>query len=315
MMLQQIFDAINLGIVILDRDFRVRAWNRWMEIHSGIAYDEIKGNSIFDRFSHLNNPKFIRSCKSVFAFGNFCFFSQKLHHHLFPFKTTGYADTRFEHMQQSCAMGPLRDGDNEINHLFIYVQDMTEVATYEQKLMEMNLKDGLTGIYNRRFLDEKLNEEFNRHKRYGGVFSVVMLDIDHFKSINDTYGHQCGDFILKSLSSRTSSLIRNVDFMVRYGGEEFCCLLPETKMHDALKVAERFRVAIEQQENNYDGKIIKVTISLGVAEFRKEMESAYMMFKKADEALYRAKREGRNRVMEMDWPGAVLSLPEEEGVR
>jgi len=300
MMLQQIFDAINLGIVIIDRDFRVQGWNRWMEVHSGISADEIKNASIFDRFSHLNNPKFRRSCKSVFSFGNFCFFSQKLHHHLFPFKTTTYTDARFEYMQQSCAMGPLRDENNEIKYLFIYVQDMTEVATYEHKLLEMNMTDGLTGLYNRKFLDIKIREEFNRHKRYGGVFSIIMLDIDNFKSVNDTFGHQCGDFVLKSISSRVSSLIRNLDYLVRYGGEEFCCVLPETGIPDAIRVAERFKEAIEQQENNFDGNLIKVTISLGVSEFREEMESSHMMIKKADEALYRAKREGRNRVAAMD---------------
>jgi diguanylate cyclase len=301
MILQQIFDAINLGIVIIDRDFKVQGWNRWMELHSGIPADEIKNTSIFDKFSHLDNPKFKRSCKSVFSFGNFCFFSQKLHHQLFPFKTTNYTDTRFEYMQQSCAIGPLRDENNNIKYLFIYVQDMTEVATYEQKLLEMNMRDGLTGLYNRKFFDSKIKEEFNRHKRYGGVFSIIMLDIDNFKNINDTYGHQCGDFILKSLSSRALSLIRNLDYLVRYGGEEFCCLLPETVMVDAIRVAERFKTAIEQLENNFDGNLIKVTISLGVSEFRSEMESAYMMIKKADEALYMAKRKGRNRVVAMEW--------------
>jgi len=186
MMLQQIFDAINIGIVILDRDLKVLGWNRWMEIHSGIPADEIRNTSIFDTYPHLNNPKFTRSCKSVYSFGNFCFFSQKLHHYLFPFKTTCYSEASFEYMQQSCAMGPLRDEDNQIKNLFIYVQDMTEVAAYEQKLVQINMKDGLTGIFNRRFLETKLAEEFNRHKRYGGVFSIIMFDIDNFKKVNDT---------------------------------------------------------------------------------------------------------------------------------
>jgi len=300
MILQQIFDAINLGIVILDRDLKIKEWNRWMEIHSGTAADAIKDNPILEVFPNLNNPKFIRSCKSVFTFGNFCFFSQKLHQYLFPFKTKSYSDTRFEFMQQSCAMGPLRDENNNIKYLFVYVQDVTEVAIYENKLLEMNMRDGLTGIYNRRFLETILKNEFNRHKRYGGVFSIIMFDIDYFKKVNDTYGHQCGDFILKSLSSRASSLIRNIDYLARYGGEEFCCILPETGIQPAINVAERFRTAIFEQENNYDGNLIKVTISLGVAEFRDEIESVNMLIEKADEALYRAKKEGRNKVMIME---------------
>jgi len=299
MILNQIFDAINIGIVILDRELRVYKWNRWMEIHSGIPADKIIGSSIFDIFPNLDTPKFRRSCKSVFSFGNFCFFSQKLHKYLFPFKTKGYLGTEFEYMQQSCAMGPLRDENNVIQYLFIYVEDVTEVAVYEKKLMEMNIKDALTGIYNRRFLETKLKEEFERHRRYSTEFSVIMFDIDYFKKVNDKYGHQCGDFILKSVSSRISSIIRNVDYLARYGGEEFCCLLPETSLESAMNVAERFRKAIMEQENSFDGTIIKVTISLGVAEIREGINSPQMLLKKADEALYKAKREGRNRVVPM----------------
>ena len=296
MILNQIFDAINLGIVILDTDLKIQKWNRWMEIHSGIEADEVVGKHALESFPNLDTPKFIRSCKSVFSFGNFCFFSQKLHGYLFPFKSSSYVGSEFEYMQQSCAMGPLRDENNEIKYLFIYVQDVTEVAVYEQKLVELNMRDGLTGIYNRRFMDTKLNEEYFRHKRYARPFSIVMFDIDHFKKVNDAYGHQCGDFILKSVSSRISAAIRNIDFLFRYGGEEFCCMLPETNREGAELVAERFREAIMVMENNFNGAVINITISLGVANLRSDTESPSALIHQADEALYRAKREGRNRV-------------------
>jgi diguanylate cyclase (GGDEF)-like protein len=126
-----------------------------------------------------------------------------------------------------------------------------------------------------------------------------MFDIDLFKKVNDGYGHQCGDFILKSVSSRISSIIRNVDYLFRYGGEEFCCMLPETQFDGAMQAAERFRKAVMEMENYFDNSIIKITISLGVAGLNDEISSAEMFIKKADEALYRAKREGRNRVMPM----------------
>jgi diguanylate cyclase (GGDEF)-like protein/PAS domain S-box-containing protein len=296
MILNQIFDAINLGIVILDRDLKVQKWNRWMEIHSGIEAAQVVGKPVLESFPNLNTRKFLRSCKSVFSFGNFCFFSQKLHGYLFPFQSNSYVGSEFDYMQQSCAIGPLRDENNEINNLFIYVQDVTEVAVYEQKLVELNMKDGLTGIYNRRFMETKLREEYFRHKRYSRAFSLVMFDIDHFKKVNDEYGHQCGDFILKSVSSRISSAIRNIDFLFRYGGEEFCCILPETNLEGAILVAERFREAIMEMENNFDGSVINVTISLGVAEMKEDTESPNTLLQQADEALYRAKRGGRNRV-------------------
>jgi len=127
-----------------------------MEIHSGIDSDKIVDSLIYDYYPDLETPKFKRNCKSVFSFGNFCFFSQKLHKYLFPFKSSGYLESDFEYMQQNCAMGPLRNENNEIEYIFMYVQDVTEVAIYEHKLVEMNVKDGLTGIYNRRYLESKL---------------------------------------------------------------------------------------------------------------------------------------------------------------
>jgi diguanylate cyclase (GGDEF)-like protein len=296
MILNQIFEAINLGIVILDTELKIQKWNRWMEIHSGIEAGDVVGKSALESFPNLDDPKFIRSCKSVFSFGNFCFFSQKLHGYLFPFKSTSYVGAEFEYMQQSCAMGPLRDENNEIKYLFIYVQDVSEVAVYEQKLVELNMIDGLTGIYNRGFMDTKLNEEYIRHKRYSRPFSIIMFDIDHFKKVNDQYGHQCGDFILQSVSSRISATIRNIDFLFRYGGEEFCCVLPETNLEGAELVAERFRKAIMDMENNFNGAVIKITISIGVADLRIDTESPDALIQQADEALYRAKRGGRNKV-------------------
>jgi len=296
MILNQIFDAINLGIVILDADLKIQSWNRWMEIHSGIEAGDVVGKPALESFPNLDNPRFIRSCKSVFSFGNFCFFSQKLHGYLFPFKSSSYVGSEFKYMQQSCAMGPLRDENNQIKCLFIYVQDVTEVAVYERKLVEMSMRDGLTGIYNRRFMDTKLNEEYFRHTRYSRAFSIIMFDIDKFKKVNDEYGHQCGDFILKSVSSRISASIRNIDFLFRYGGEEFCCILPETNLEGAELVAERFRTAIMEMENNFNGDVIKITISLGVADLTNDTASPGDLIQHADEALYRAKRGGRNRV-------------------
>lgn len=196
-------------------------------------------------------------------------------------------------------MGPLRDEKNVIQYLFIYVQDATEVAIYEKKLMDINLLDGLTGIFNRRYMEIKLKEEFSRAKRYGGEFSIIMFDIDFFKKINDVYGHQCGDFILKSISSRISSIMRNVDCLYRYGGEEFCCMLPETDISEAVKAADRFRKSVMEMENNFDGELIKITISLGVSAVNDEIHSPERLLKMADDALYKAKKEGRNRVEKM----------------
>jgi diguanylate cyclase len=296
---EQILETINIGIVILDEEMKVRYWNRWMESRSGIAEKKITGSPIFDFFPTLNTPKFLRGFKSVLTFGNFSFFSQKLHQYLFPFTPESSFESRFDKMQQSCFMGPLRDKDNAITALYLTVQDVTELAAYENKLLEMNLRDALTGVYNRRFLEMRLRDEFERHVRYSRKFSIIMFDIDFFKKVNDTYGHQCGDFIITSVSGKVASIIRKTDFLARYGGEEFCCILPETDVASAAILAERFRTAIAGMNNIYLDSEIRVTISLGVSEIREEISTPEALLQKADKALYMAKDTGRNRVVVM----------------
>lgn len=291
--LAQIFETVNIGLVVLDREIRVRYWNRWMATRSGIPSDQIIGEPIFDFFPHLCTPSFNKNCKAVLSFGNFAFFSQKLHRFLFPFKPDSSFGYHFDLMQQSCTMGPLRGEDNSINSFFLIVQDVTELATYEQKLVRMNTVDPLTGVYNRRFLESRLKEECARHDRYSRAFSILMIDIDFFKKVNDTHGHQGGDLVLKNVASKAVSVTRKTDFLARYGGEEFCCLLPETDGIAAETVAENLRTHIEEMENPFQNGVIKVTISLGISSFEKG-DSPETLLKRADQALYGAKNGGRN---------------------
>ncbi|MBU0991192.1 MAG: GGDEF domain-containing protein [Proteobacteria bacterium] len=297
MIFHQIFEMVNVGIVILDKDMKVYQWNRWMEIHSGISGKKIIGNALFDHYPALNNKWFLRSCKSVFAFGNFSFFSQKLHQYCFPFKPVNTLNCKFKFMQQNCTLGPLRDENNAISYLYIMVQDVTEVAAYENKLVEMNSRDGLTGVYNRKFFETRLREEFERYKRYNTNFSLVMQDIDFFKKVNDNFGHLAGDYILKSFASTIISRIRGADIIARYGGEEFCCLLPETSIQSAQTLAEHIRKKIEGMAFDYEGIKIQITVSQGVAEPNTRMSTPDNILKLADSALYEAKKTGRNKVV------------------
>jgi diguanylate cyclase len=296
--LTQIFDTVNFGLVVLDRDLKIQYWNRWMAMHSAIPSQQIIGEPLFDFFPHLSTPGFNKNCKAVLSFGNFAFFSQKLHRFLFPFKPDSSFGYRFDQMQQSCTMGPLRSDDHSISGIFLIVQDVTELATYEQKLVEMNTKDALTGIYNRRFLESRLKEECERQRRYAHPLSLLMIDIDFFKKVNDTYGHQAGDLILQSVAAKAASVIRKTDFIARYGGEEFCCLLPETTADAAETVAEHIRIHIEELENHFGNNTIKVTISLGISSFIAE-DSPETLLKRADDALYQAKHSGRNRFIRL----------------
>ena len=294
--LEQIFDTINLGLVIMDRELQVRHWNRWMARCSKIDPGIILGRSIFDFFPTLAaHQSFQRNCKSVLAFGSYAFFSQKLHRYLFPFPPANSFEVKFELMQQSCTMGPLRDSGKAITGIFLTVEDMTENAANEQRLVEMNSRDALTGIYNRRYLDSHIRDEFNRQRRYAGRLTLVMFDIDHFKLVNDGHGHPCGDFILQSVAGAVAGRIRENDCLARYGGEEFSCLLKETDLASGIILAESFRRQVEEMDHDFKGTHVKVTISLGVSELRDD-DTLEQFVKRADEAMYRAKTGGRNRV-------------------
>ena len=165
---------------------------------------------------------------------------------------------------------------------------------------KIGLTDELTGLSNRRMFNYLMEREINRSRRYNRPFSLVMIDIDHFKKINDTWGHPAGDVILRELGALMRENFRKLDVPVRYGGEEFACLLPETPLEEAIKVAERFRIIVEQNDFLHGRQRIPVTISLGVAAvgggLNTETMTAEELLRFADRALYQAKQNGRNRI-------------------
>jgi len=167
-----------------------------------------------------------------------------------------------------------------------------ERASYFRKQEELAASDGLTGLLNHRMFQESIRFELERANRYNHPLSLVMCDIDHFKRFNDTYGHQVGDEVLKMVSRTLKVLKRTTDRAFRYGGEEFCVILPETTSQNAVNLAERLRLKIEE---NRAVRGLSVTISLGIAEHRKG-ESAEELIKRADSLLYKSKEGGRNRV-------------------
>ncbi len=161
------------------------------------------------------------------------------------------------------------------------------------ELEALATRDQLTGILNRWKLEEYFTREINRHHRYDSVFSVIMFDLDHFKNVNDTWGHDVGDTVLKEVVAKTNEKIRETDIFARWGGEEFLLLLPETKLNVAGKVAERIRSTMEQTVIN---DCLTVTLSLGVVQHQ-QGETMDETIKRADNCLYEAKENGRNRVM------------------
>ncbi|MDP1853705.1 MAG: diguanylate cyclase [Candidatus Omnitrophota bacterium] len=166
-------------------------------------------------------------------------------------------------------------------------------------LEELSITDNLTALYNYRYLFERLTKEFERAKRYTLPLSIAMLDIDYFKSINDVYGHSCGDLILKDFAGFLKDFVRGCDIVVRYGGEEFVIILPNTNKDNAAILGERLVSAIEKHTFDPDGKKIKLKISMGISSFPDDAEyinTASDFLSLADNALLSAKKTGRNRV-------------------
>jgi len=194
-------------------------------------------------------------------------------------------------------IAPVRDTAGSINGLLATAVDITERKHLEDELNLQAHLDYLTGLDNRRSFMEKGEIELSRAHRYDTAMSVLMLDIDFFKKINDTYGHQVGDSVLKTLAMKFQAVLRNVDIVGRLGGEEFGVVLPETAIDEAVEVAERLRAVIAQAEVTLPaGLPIHFTVSIGVAALDEKNTNIDMLLNAADKALYRAKGSGRNKV-------------------
>lgn len=181
------------------------------------------------------------------------------------------------------------------------VANQTALALEKAKLIafleNLSITDELTGIANRRHFEWRLAEEVERARRYQYPLSALMLDLDHFKRVNDTYGHQIGDIVLQQIAQRLKRVLRRTDFLARYGGEEFVVLAPQTPADRALILAERLRQVIAESPISVSPDLqLRITISIGVAVFPEHAQNGNELVRAADEALYKAKQTGRNRV-------------------
>lgn len=184
----------------------------------------------------------------------------------------------------------------EATELLARLRSFCRLAKLTKELETIAITDELTGLWNRREAMLRLDDHCMRTNRYKNKFSCIMLDIDHFKQVNDTYGHAGGDVVLKSVSQTLAKAVRDVDKVYRVGGEEFLVLCPDISMDGAQTCAERLRTAVEDHVVEFKSQKISVTISLGVAEFLPSMEGADSLLSAADKALYAAKNAGRNTV-------------------
>ena len=190
-------------------------------------------------------------------------------------------------------------------------KDKEALEQANKKILYLSQRDALTGCFNRGYMNDQLPREIRRAVRYRRALSLALCDLDHFKTINDSCGHQCGDWVLKEFVRCLNELIRtDSDWLARYGGEEFLLVLPETALENAVRLAERLRAHIAGTEFGWEGEKIAVTASFGVVGFSAgqlpKALQAEALLKRADDHLYRAKQKGRNRVV------SGLFLPEQD---
>ncbi|MGI9947121.1 GGDEF domain-containing protein [Vibrio hyugaensis] len=297
----QILDTMDSGLIVLDEDYKVCVWNSFMQSYSGILSQNILGECLFDHFQDLPRTWLETKLKTSADLETRSFSSWENRPYLFKFNNFSPVSNSSHLMFQDIVITPLRSLSGEVSHIAIQINDVSETARNRihlretnQHLSEISRKDGLTGLFNRAYWEQSLKEEFNQLKVMEGACSLVIFDIDHFKKVNDTYGHHTGDEVIRRTSSLLRKTARSSDVCGRFGGEEFTVLLPHTNQEQASYFAERLRKRIEQEIVKVEDFLINYTISVGVCEYKSNFESHTQWLKSADAALYRAKENGRN---------------------
>ncbi|MGC9062399.1 diguanylate cyclase [Calditerrivibrio sp.] len=199
--------------------------------------------------------------------------------------------TALKHLEQE-----KKHVNKELSEYKVKEQELAKIKKELEKYKMESVTDPLTGLFNRKFMIKKIEEEIERGKRYGSKFSIIFLDIDNFKRMNDVYGHIVGDFVLKYLANIIKSELRKVDYAFRYGGEEMVILLSETNLENALKFSERLLEVVRNTIFKYKTEDLKITVSIGVAEF-KLGETIEQLIERADMAMLKAKQAGKDRVV------------------
>lgn len=300
--LLEIIQGIDVGVVVLDAQYRVETWNGFMENRSGLSPDQVIRRSFFEVFPEVDQRWFQYKVSSVMTLGTPAFTIWEQRPYVVRFKNYQPITGLEDFMYQNTSILPLQSTNGQIEHVCLIIYDVTNVAINKRQLQDANEQlrrlsrtDRLTGLNNRGHWEEELKREYARHQRYGSQAVLVIFDIDHFKRINDGFGHQAGDKVIRSLADLIRQQVRETDIAGRYGGEEFAVLLPDADVQGAWLFAERLREAVERVTVPYEQQHIAFTISLGLAGFKSVAQSHEELIEWADQALYQSKKTGRNK--------------------
>ena len=297
----ELLDSIEVGIAVIDRNFNVQVWNKFLENHSAKKANAIIGTSLFSHFPEIEEKWLRTKVDPVFNLNSPVFIIWEQRPYLLKFDCNRPVTCAAEFMYQNVTIFPIVDKSGRVERFCMLVYDVTEQALGKLGMEHLNeeLKtasrvDGLTGLFNRRYWQERFDEMHKLCVRRDKPSTALMLDIDHFKRINDTYGHQAGDKVIKMLAALIKRCVRETDLAGRYGGEEFAIILNDSTVDDAKAVAERIRQLAQRLVVEHEGESISFTVSLGLAQFSPDFKGAMAWLECADQALYEAKENGRN---------------------
>ena len=302
--LVSMLESVEVGLVVLDLDFRVQAWNGFMENHSGITASKIRNRVLFELFPDIPEAWLTRKVDAVALLNTRAFTSWEQRPYLFQFRNTRPITGTEDYMFQNLTISPLTGSTGQVEKVCLMVYDVTDIATGKraleranEQLAKLSMTDRLTGLLNRGTWENLVDADFERFRRYGQATSLVMFDIDFFKKVNDNHGHMAGDEVIKHTADTAKSNLRQSDSIGRYGGEEFGIVLPETDAEGARIICERIRETIEQSVVQTSAAPVRYTVSVGIAQLTDKPKNHMKWMQQADEALYAAKKNGRNCVV------------------
>lgn len=288
----QLLDSLFDGVYFVDSDRKITYWNRGSENLTGYSANEAVGHHCYDNFlSHVDTAG-CALCQNGCPLFQTIQDGERRQADVFLRHKTG-------HRVPVCVRtAPITDESGRITGAVEVFSDISARQQVERRVIELEgiaYRDSLTSLPNRRYTELKVQQALEEMRQFGRTFGVLMLDIDHFKHVNDAHGHDAGDAILTMVAGTLAKSLRENDLVGRWGGEEFLLLLSDLSIEKLHEVAERCRVLVERSEEAHTGSRISVTISIGATLLRKE-DSSDSAIRRADQSMYRSKSNGRNRV-------------------
>jgi len=304
----EILQSLDVGIIIIDSNMLIKVWNRFMSNHCAIEADDAINQHLLTVCPTLPEAYIRRKLKSVVVLQNPLIITWQQRPHLFQISNYRSITSANKLMYQNVRFMPIVNAQNIVEHIGIVIYDVTEAANAHLSLQDRNEEltlssrlDPLTKLYNRGYWERRLELEFKRFSRSNAPSVLVMLDIDHFKRVNDTYGHQGGDTVLRKLGQLLLNKYRETDIIGRYGGEEFAILLLDTETDQALELIQDLTQELADTQIIHNDKVIEITLSFGLTEINSDIKRHDQWIDTADKALYKSKQNGRNQATVLDY--------------